>query len=130
MKLSTVAQPHPPGKTPVQYANPQFHVSQPSSLQSPPLPVNAPPTGSVVVAGDRSYQPTLTGPLSDDGGGARGGVSEGGGGGGRSLEQLHVLNTAKSRQISELKRQLVAQKEESERHATVLREEKVSVEEC
>ena len=42
------------------------------------------------------------------------------------MEQLQVLNSAKSRQISELKRQLAAQKGDSERHVAVLREESVS----
>lgn len=137
VQLSHVTQPHPPSKTPVHYGNQQFQVAQQSSLLSPALPVTAPPLApppapppapptDSVVASDSSVQPpTLSGPPDSYAGGGRGGGE--GGGGGHSLEQLHVLNTAKSRQIADLKRQLVAQKVESERHVTVLREEKVSV---
>ena len=53
-------------------------------------------------------------------------VSEPAGESGYSLEQLQVLNAAKSRQISELKRQLDTQKKDSESHVAVLREEVVS----
>lgn len=46
-------------------------------------------------------------------------------GGHYSLEQLQVLYKAKSRQVSELTRQLVAQKEDTERHVEILRDKQV-----